>query len=243
MKPNLVAPGNIVTSAEAGTTNNYTDKSGTSMAAPHVTGLAATLMDHYPELRGRPALLRSHLMATAIAHDDVTVKSNDYGLGRVSGYLAHWTHPNSAGWSTHWVYGGVNSFGFAYDNVTVPVNTKRLVVVLTWDEPAASAGASRAVTYDLDLWADHNVDCSDPTGACGELASRSTVDNVEYLVINNPPAGSLPVEGRARRCPDLPAALWHDRHDHPRRYDPGHDGLPDATRDEPPRGLHLRGAR
>ena len=29
-----------------------------------------------------------------------------------------------------------------------------------------------------------------PTGACGELASRSTVDNVEYLVINNPPAGS-----------------------------------------------------
>ena len=37
------------------------------MATPHVTGLAATLMEHYPELRGRPALLRAHLMATAIA--------------------------------------------------------------------------------------------------------------------------------------------------------------------------------
>ena len=30
-------------------------------------------------------MLRAHLMATAIAHDDVTGKSNDYGLGRVSG--------------------------------------------------------------------------------------------------------------------------------------------------------------
>ena len=56
MKPNLVAPGNIVTSAKAGTTNNYNDKSGTSMAAPHVTGLAATLMDHYPELQGTPGI-------------------------------------------------------------------------------------------------------------------------------------------------------------------------------------------
>jgi hypothetical protein len=44
-------------------------------------------MEHYSEFKGRPAFLRSHLMATAIAHDDVTGKSNDFGLGRVSGYL------------------------------------------------------------------------------------------------------------------------------------------------------------
>ena len=48
MKPNLVAPGTSITSAKAGTTNRYTTKSGTSMAAAHVTGLAATLMQHYP---------------------------------------------------------------------------------------------------------------------------------------------------------------------------------------------------
>jgi subtilase family serine protease len=190
MKPNVVAPGNKVTSAKAGTTNSYTDKEGTSMAAPHVTGLAATLMDHYPYLRGRPALLRSHLMATAIPHNDVTGKSDDYGLGRVSGYLAHWSHTNNDGWSSHWFDGGINSFGFAYGDVTVPPGTQRLVVVLTWDEPSASSGASRAVTYNLDLWADHNIDCGDPSGACGEFSSRSDIDNVEYLVIDNPPAGS-----------------------------------------------------
>lgn len=200
MKPNVVAPGNMVTSAKAGSPTLYTDLQGTSMAAPHVTGLAATLMDHYPDLRGRPALLRSHLMATAIPHDDVKHRSNDYGLGRVSGYLAHWAHPNSAGWTTHWTYGGVKGPGFAFGDVTVPANARRLVVVLTWDEPAASAGASRAVTYDLDLWADLNGDCSDPTGACGEYSSQSNVDNVEFLSIENPPAGTyrlkvVPVNG------------------------------------------------
>ena len=75
------------------------------MATPHVTGLAATLMEHYPSFELNPALLRAHLMATAIAHDDVTGKSNDYGLGRVSGYLAHWDHPNTDGWSTYWFWG------------------------------------------------------------------------------------------------------------------------------------------
>jgi len=200
MKPNLVAPGNLVTSPLAGTTNQYDHLHGTSMATPHVTGLAATLLEHYPDLKGRPALLRSHLMGTAIAHDDLPARSNDYGLGRVSGYVAHWTHPNSAGWSTHWIYGGVKGPGFAYGDVTVPPNTKRLVVVLTWDEPAASAGASRAVTYDLDLWADHESYCTEESGACGEFASRSDVDNVEFLAINDPPAGSyrlkvVPVNG------------------------------------------------
>ena len=77
MKPNLVAPGTTVTSALAGTTNQYTDMSGCSMATPHVSGLAATLMEHYPEFQDHPALLRAHMMATAIAHDDVTGKSND----------------------------------------------------------------------------------------------------------------------------------------------------------------------
>jgi hypothetical protein len=189
MKPNLVAPGTRVTSAEAGTTNGYKDSVGCSMATPHVTGLVATLMHHYSDLKGRPALLRSHLMATALAHDDLTGMSDTYGLGRASGYLAHWTHPNSDGWSTHWFHGGVSSQGFQYGDVTVPAGTRRLVIVLTWDEPAASAGASRAVTYDLDLWVDRSADCGF-TGACGEKASVSSVDNVEYIVIDDPAAAT-----------------------------------------------------
>jgi subtilisin family serine protease len=189
MKPNLVAPGATVTSALAGTTNGYITKNGTSMATPHVTGLAATLMEHYPSLKSNPALLRAHMMATAIAHG-APGKSNEYGLGRASGYVAHWDHPNSDGWSTSRFSGGVSSQGLQYGDITVPAGTKRLVVVLTWDEPGASAGASRAVTYDLDLWVDHNADCTEPQGFCGEYSSVSSVDNVEYILVDNPPAGT-----------------------------------------------------
>ena len=41
-------PRHVITSAKAGTTDEYKDGSGCSMATPHVTGLAATLMHHYP---------------------------------------------------------------------------------------------------------------------------------------------------------------------------------------------------
>ncbi len=206
MKPNLVAPGTMVTSARAGTTSLYAPDFGTSMAAPHVTGIAATLMEHDYHFKGRPALTRAHLMATAMAHDDVYDDPNTFGLGRVSGYVAHWDHPNTDGWSTRRFWGGVNLNGFASNDITVPTGTRRLVVVLTWDEPAASAGASRAVTYDVDLWLDHMVDCSDPSGRCGEYSSRSSTDNVEYVVVENPPAGTYrlkvtPVDAPAFQLP------------------------------------------
>src|SRR5262249_34115563 len=154
---------------------------GCSMATPHVTGLVASLMQHYPQFQFNPALVRAHLMATAMGHDGSVGKSNEYGLGRVDSYVAHWDHPNSDGWETWRLWGTVNSFGFAYGDITVPPGAKRLVVVMTWDEPPASTGASRAVTYDIDLYADHDIDCMDPTGACGEYYSNSDVDNVEYL--------------------------------------------------------------
>ena len=189
MKPNVVAPGKAITSAQAGTPSGYVSKIGTSMATPHVTGLAATLMEHYPSFQFDPAMMRAHLMATAIAHDNVTGKSNDYGLGRVDAYLAHWDHPNSDGWSNYWFSGYVDAYGYQYRDITVPPGTKRLVVVMTWDEPPASSGASRAVMYDLDLWVDHNADCGD-VGYCGEYRSVSSIDNVEYVVVDNPPAGT-----------------------------------------------------
>ena len=188
MKPNVVAPGHSVTSASASDLDGYrTEVPGTSFAAPLVTGLAATLMEHYPfELD--PAMLRAHLMATAFAHDNVTGKSNDYGLGRVSGWVAHWDHTNNDGWSNFWFSGLISTVGgYHYRDLIVPPGTKRLSIVMTWDELPASAGASRAVMWDLDLWADQIDGCSGP---CAQYRSVSKVDNVEYIVVNDPPAGT-----------------------------------------------------
>lgn len=198
MKPNAVGAGTTVTSANAGTSNGYRNMSGCSMATPHVSGIAATLLDHYSDFRDRPYLLRAHLMSTAILHNDTTTPANNsaggrntYGLGRVSSYVAHWAHSNSNGWNTYWATRTITSSNWGYRDITVPGGTNRLVIAMTWDEPAASSGAGKAVNYDLDLWVDRNADCTpDSKGQCGEWASQSWDDNVEYIIINNPAAGT-----------------------------------------------------
>jgi subtilisin family serine protease len=220
MKPTIVATGSSIRSARAGTTNDYSDKSGCSMATPHVSGIVATVMEHYPEFRTLPHLMRAHLMATALLHDNAAAPVNNtaapdttrntFGLGRVSPYVAHWAHLNNAGWSTHWAWRTITNRQWGFRDIDVPQGAKRLVVAMTWDEPAASAGASSAVDYDLDLWIDREPFCTpDAKGQCGEFASQSWIDNVEYQIIENPAPGRyrLKIVNWDAPSSGLPAAL------------------------------------
>ncbi len=82
MKPDLVAPGERITSCAAGphldemkqilsdmpagqTAASYIDDSGTSMAAPHVSGAVASFLSIRREFAGRPEEVKRILMATA----------------------------------------------------------------------------------------------------------------------------------------------------------------------------------
>lgn len=66
-KPDVVAPGERITSVNArfsGQSRLYRVESGTSMAAPHVSGLIAGFLSVRPEFRGRPDEVKKLLMDT-----------------------------------------------------------------------------------------------------------------------------------------------------------------------------------
>jgi len=90
IKPDVVAPGQDIYSSVPN--GNYDIKHGTSMAAPHVAGLAALLISAQPELAGQVDLIE-----TLITHNTVPrtssrecggvpgyqIPNNTYGWGRV----------------------------------------------------------------------------------------------------------------------------------------------------------------
>jgi len=63
IKPDLVAPGEKIESTIPEDKKVRMD--GTSMAAPHVSGVSALLLARYPELVGKPARIKEILCKTA----------------------------------------------------------------------------------------------------------------------------------------------------------------------------------
>jgi len=69
LDPDICAPGVSITAAKAGTTDDYTTMSGTSMATPHIAGVAALLID----AKGgsvSPNLVRGAMISTATDKGD-----------------------------------------------------------------------------------------------------------------------------------------------------------------------------
>ncbi len=190
-KPNVVAPGRWVRSVKANSSSSYSNKWGTSMAAPHVVGVIAQLVDHYSWLRYAPARISSLLMGTATTKDDmVYTTENDvfldhYGAGRVDAYRAHF--PDSETLLVNWGF-TQGSGNWHSGDFTVEPGATRVVVVMHYVEPAASAGASKALVNDIDMYVDAPPIASG--GNTGEyVAQQSAVDNTEIRIINAPPVG------------------------------------------------------
>lgn len=187
MKPNIVAVGSMRRHQNPLFGGYpYTLDSGTSFAAPLVTGIAARAMEFDPELKGKPAVVRALLMASAIRRSgDLPF---DYGLGELSSVTASWNRDHPDGWYSGFTSANISATQAASVNITVAQGVSKLIAVLTWDEPEASSGAGKAVLSDLDLYVDQGATCGSTN--CGNFVSDSTNDNVEYVIVDRPPAGT-----------------------------------------------------
>ena len=86
-KPDVVAMGSNVYSAQPSTTGSYTRKSGTSLSSPLTAGVAALVLQAHPYLT--PFQVRDALRETA---DRANNPGYDYGWGLVNAYEAIFYH-------------------------------------------------------------------------------------------------------------------------------------------------------
>jgi len=87
LKPDITAPGVSIKAAEMGGGTTGVVFNGTSMAAPHVAGVAALVREAHPDWN--PELVKAALMNTAVdLADDESAELPRQGSGRVDAYEA-----------------------------------------------------------------------------------------------------------------------------------------------------------
>ncbi len=159
LKPDLVAPGariggeNGVTSTLPG--NTYGVLSGTSMAAPAVSGAIALLTEDYHRLfNGQnplPALMKALLLHTALDLNDgsaTLTPGPDFasGYGRLQVKTA--VDQLDAGGQ---LVGQVGNDKTNFYRLPVPPGATQVKITLAWDDAAGAENAAVALVNDLDL--------------------------------------------------------------------------------------------
>ncbi len=183
VKPDVVAPGIYIDSCSNTSNTGYSyGWYGTSMAAPHVAGLVAGMIQHY----NMPAwATKAVIIANAINLGHATTAQ---GRGKVDAVLSHFGI--DGGWSCNWsANGGTGDLSTIDFNLSS--NVAMLKIVLVYPDAPAPAGGSVALKNDLDLYLDKEPFTS---GATGEWSSTSSRDNVEVITVTNATAGNYRIK-------------------------------------------------
>lgn len=198
-KPTMSAPGTGIWSVDSATQSGYRRASGTSMAAPHVAGVAAQMIDSFGFYEYRAAALSAALVVGSVSDGNEVIDNpnsdaahlNSFGAGRLDATRSLYHYPGQSELSVYHWNRGPN--GYQTVDVTVGPNATRMVVAMVYHEEAASSGASSALVNDLDLWIDRAPFTSG--GNTGEFfIQQSDVDNVEVRMIENPSANDYRIK-------------------------------------------------
>lgn len=215
-KPEVMAPGSTITSCKTKTTNEYTNKSGTSMAAPHMSGIIASLIHRYAgSFDYQPHRIKAQAMAAATWQGNPGTSSGWWGAegyGLIDSYKMNNGDPRyswySVGSTTHLTGSGK----YFYSDITVPSDVTHAKLVLSFTEQACGSGASKARVCDVRLYVDIAPFTSG--GNTGEYSAYSS--SLTNLSIASPAFGAaikgkqirIKVYGQSIPSGYLPKAGW-----------------------------------
>ncbi len=204
IKPDVVGNGSRLFSSIATTDAAYGRSSGTSMAAPNVTGTAALLIEHYQDLfNTRPQSATSKGLLIHNAFDAGRVGPDYvYGWGVVdaaaaAGFLtAAATEENPSNFFYEHTYTGP-------ETLTIEATGGPLKVTIVWTDPAGTAQPhdqldlnTSVLVNDLDLRVTRSTSTFWPwtlnpanPGAAAVRTAANHVDNVEQVLIDETSAG------------------------------------------------------
>lgn len=205
LKPEICGVGTSITST--GRNFDYSVKSGTSMAAPAVTGTLALLYESYKNQNGsnpQGGLIKAIACNTA---DDLGNSGPDYtyGYGLINGRRAVETIQNG-----NYIIDALSDGDAESHTINVPANTKQIKVMLYWTDKEADPYPTKALVNDLDLVVTTSGGASylpwvlNPDSTfVNDPATRQVdnLNNIEQVTIDNPASGNLTISVAGTEVP------------------------------------------
>ncbi|MEO6610932.1 MAG: S8 family serine peptidase [Chitinophagaceae bacterium] len=199
LKPEIIAIGSFIESTAPPPFDFYAENTGTSMAAPAISGGLALLYENYrllhPPLPGTNPT--NGLMKALLCNsgDDWGMPGPDFthGFG-----MANFHRANDMLENNHYSLSSIAPGPQQTLTVNVPAGVAEFKVMLYWNDPAAAVLASQTLVNDLDLEVEtpsaitvlpHVLDTVHTNVKNSATNGVDHINNIEQVVIKNPAAG------------------------------------------------------
>ncbi len=169
-KPDVVAP-----AFDIGMSTGYSD-SGTSFAAPHVTGMIAQMMSFCPTLKFRPDAIKAAVVASCdrkTSGESISSITNKEGSGVVNAINAANSISNVSVQETYYTLYGDKTFDF------YPLTTGTKTIAIAWLKGNTGSGSDHKTIYN-GTFVNYDIIVKDINGT-KVYSSEETNNSVEMV--------------------------------------------------------------